>query len=63
MAEANCRGADTEVFFPLRGDASSLEAKMMCMGCKVRKECKTYRAATNSTDGIWGGELPPKKKG
>lgn len=63
MAHANCKDADTEIFFPERGDSSSTDAKMLCLGCTVRKECKEYRRITNSSDGVWGGDLAPKKKG
>jgi len=54
MAEAACRGKDTDIFFPTRG-ADTGPAKAICAVCTVRPECRTYALATQQRFGIWGG--------
>jgi WhiB family redox-sensing transcriptional regulator len=57
-----CRSFDPELFFPDgRGNGSQylayVEARQVCSGCPVRREC--LRAATKRREpwGVWGGEL------
>jgi len=52
---AACRGADTGLFFPVRG-ASNRKAKAMCRKCRVRAECLDYAVETNQPAGVWGGK-------
>lgn len=52
--QAACRGTDTELFFPQRGDRVS-EAKAVCRRCAVRAECLEYALANREVHGIWGG--------
>ena len=63
--EANCRGHDTELFYPER-DANTYgsvagEAKRVCRGddnsptCPVILECLFYGLITEDRFGIWGG--------
>lgn len=51
------------MFFP---DKSALmkanDALIMCFGCKVRVQCKTYREETDSRYGIWGGEFSNREQ-
>lgn len=54
MAEAACRGADPELFFPSRGDPTR-EAKAICWSCRVREECLEYALANGEKHGLWGG--------
>lgn len=55
---AACKGMDTDMFFPERGDNKSLvrEARKVCSNCDVRKHCLDY-ALTIPDDryGIFGG--------
>jgi WhiB family transcriptional regulator, redox-sensing transcriptional regulator len=51
---ANCLGLDADLFFPERGE-SCAEAKAVCAGCSVRRECLEYALANNEQFGIWGG--------
>jgi WhiB family redox-sensing transcriptional regulator len=58
MKRAECRGTDTAVFFPERGD--SLEpARAICERCEVRPECLEYALSladgAGLTKGVWGG--------
>jgi WhiB family redox-sensing transcriptional regulator len=50
----NCTGVDPELFYPGRG-ASTKEAKQVCQGCAVRKECLEFALANGEKFGIWGG--------
>ncbi|HZT64548.1 MAG TPA: WhiB family transcriptional regulator [Acidimicrobiales bacterium] len=51
---AACLGADPEIFFPERGQASD-RAKAICLSCPVRIECLTWSVVTCERQGIWGG--------
>lgn len=50
---AACRGMDTELFFPGRGE-SSPAAEVACRSCEVRVECGE-QAIGGERFGIWGG--------
>jgi WhiB family redox-sensing transcriptional regulator len=55
---AACRSADPELFFPLSGSGKALEqiaeAKVICAGCPVRRQCLEFALRTRP-QGIWGG--------
>jgi WhiB family redox-sensing transcriptional regulator len=54
-----CRSADPDLFFPVssRGpvDRQIARAKMICAGCRVRRECLEFALAHDQRYGIWGG--------
>ena len=55
---AACRGLDTNMFFPERGDHHGVEAaRQVCMSCPVRTECGEYALGfpDYAMPGIWGG--------
>ena len=52
--EANCKGANADLFFPERG-ASTRSAKAICRECQVRPECLEFAIVTGEKFGIWGG--------
>ena len=56
---AACRSADPELFFPISGSGPSLaqiaEAKAICAGCPVGRECLAFALRTRQAYGIWGG--------
>ena len=54
MDNANCRGHNTNLFFPERGDEVAA-AKQVCEPCPVKAECLAYALAIPGTSGIWGG--------
>jgi WhiB family redox-sensing transcriptional regulator len=58
MARGACRGADTEIFFPIatagRALAQVSSAKAVCVRCAVRPACLSYALETVQ-HGIWGG--------
>jgi WhiB family redox-sensing transcriptional regulator len=51
---AACRGSDTDLFFPERGE-SSKEAKAVCAICPVRQQCLDFAISEVEHYGIWGG--------
>ena len=53
-AEAACTPDQADLFFPERGEDAD-EAKRICAGCTVRRECLIYALANNERHGIWGG--------
>ena len=56
---AACRPADPEMFFPLsefgKAREQIAEAKAICAGCPVRRQCLQFALRTRQTHGIWGG--------
>jgi WhiB family redox-sensing transcriptional regulator len=54
MREANCKGLDTELFFPERGKGRDPMIVKVCDACPVKQECRDY-ADKYIMDGIWGG--------
>lgn len=52
--DANCKGANADLFFPERG-ASTRAAKAICRECQVREECLEFAITTGEKFGIWGG--------
>jgi len=58
-ADAACRDADPELFFP-DGDVRSARAhvktaKLICRGCPVSATCLNWALASGQEAGIWGG--------
>ena len=58
-ADAGCRDADPELFFP-DGDIRSARAevktaKLICRGCPVSATCLSWALDSNQEAGIWGG--------
>ena len=56
---AACRHADPELFFPLSASGPSLDqitqAKAICAGCPVRRQCLMFALDTRQGHGVWGG--------
>lgn len=54
MLRGACLGIDPDLFFPedLKGVN---DAKQVCRGCAVRRECLEY-ALKHNEPGMWGGE-------
>ena len=53
-AEANCSGIDPDLWFA-PGALEHKEAKRICRGCPVRRECLNYALETPVDHGVWGG--------
>jgi len=58
--DAECRGADTSVFFPV-SEAGADEAKAICATCPVAEACLEYAVATRQPEGVWGGMTPTER--
>jgi WhiB family redox-sensing transcriptional regulator len=54
QAEAECRGARRDLFFPEEGELPSPVAIAMCWRCPIRKRCLEW-ALAHEEEGIWGG--------
>jgi WhiB family redox-sensing transcriptional regulator len=58
-AAGACLSADPDLFFPIssRGPAEKqiARAKMICAGCRVRRECLDFALSHDQVYGIWGG--------
>lgn len=73
--KANCRNADTEIFYPDRDGETynkvATLAKLYCFGdpddrhyrdpCPVLAECLFYGLVTEDNFGIWGGMSPRER--
>lgn len=56
LQQAACRGSDTALFFPSRGDNRRLQkAKSICAQCGVRQQCLQYSLDMGLHMGIYGG--------
>lgn len=54
---AACKGTDTELFYPERGD-SVRTVLNTCEECSVTFDCLEYALANNETVGVWGATTP-----
>ena len=52
-AKAACRGCDTDLWYPQRGDDGA-EARAVCAGCPVREPCLIAAIASGEMHGIHG---------
>jgi WhiB family redox-sensing transcriptional regulator len=63
---AACRHADPELFFPESSTRSSVgqvaQAKAVCAGCGVRRECLHFAFATRQSHGVWGGTTEEERQ-
>lgn len=62
LSAGACQSADPEIFFPVSGAracAAQIEqARRICGGCLVRRECLDYAMNNGESHGIWGGTTP-----
>lgn len=54
MADAACRDADPDQWFPSAGLPTAM-ALAVCNGCPVRERCADYADAHYERHGVWGG--------
>lgn len=56
---AACRFTEPDLFFPISASGRALgqvaQAKAVCAGCPVRRECLAFALRTRERHGIWGG--------
>lgn len=60
--QAECRSADTNLFFPPQiqetreeKEAREAQAKIVCARCPVKDACLEFALSTREPYGIWGG--------
>lgn len=65
-AAGACLTADPDLFFPISsagpGERQIERAKIICAGCRVRRECLEFAMANNQVYGIWGGTTPEDRQ-
>ena len=56
---AACQFADPDLFFPISSSGPALaqvaQAKAICAGCQVQRECLAFAVRTHQVHGVWGG--------
>jgi WhiB family redox-sensing transcriptional regulator len=60
-----CKDADPELFFPTRtkgATARTRQARGICGGCPVRRECLNEALVTFQDVGVWGGTTPKERR-
>ncbi|MDG1196858.1 MAG: WhiB family transcriptional regulator [Actinomycetota bacterium] len=58
---AACRGVATEVFFS-EDDATVEDAKSICFGCSVARQCLEHAVDSREEEGIWGGATGAERR-
>jgi WhiB family transcriptional regulator, redox-sensing transcriptional regulator len=53
-SRAVCSQTDPEAFYPEKG-GSTKDAKKVCLGCPVTKECLQWALDHDERYGVWGG--------
>ena len=65
-AAGACLSADPDLFFPIstKGPAEKqiAQAKMICAGCRVKRECLKFAETHDLAYGIWGGTTPEDRQ-
>lgn len=61
QSDANCKGVHPDLFYPERGH-STKEAKAVCFGCDVQRECLEHALAAGEKFGIWGGKSERERR-
>jgi WhiB family transcriptional regulator, redox-sensing transcriptional regulator len=65
-AQAACRHADPELFFPVTPAGPSLvqlaRAKKVCARCPVRTPCLEFALETGQDFGVWGGASEQERR-
>lgn len=61
LERAECRGMDTALFFPSRGEPA-VEAKQACARCPVAAECLDAALADGEHHGVWGGKSERQRR-
>jgi WhiB family redox-sensing transcriptional regulator len=61
-----CVTADPDLFFPVATGAAGLQhaedARRICAGCLVRRQCLQFAMDIGETHGIWGATTPEERE-
>ena len=58
---ASCKGMDTNIFFPTRGEEIDVRLRKVCADCTVKEECLKDALSEQIQIGFRAG-LPAKKR-
>jgi WhiB family transcriptional regulator, redox-sensing transcriptional regulator len=58
---AACRGADSDLFFPLSKD-HEMQAVTICGTCPVLDDCLDYAVEAGERFGVWGGTTERQRR-
>lgn len=58
---AACLGVATEVFFP-SDDETAEDAKLICFGCPVARQCLEHAIHAREEEGVWGGATGTERR-
>ena len=61
MRRAACSGM-THLFFPEGAGPPPTEARLICEGCPVTRECLGAAVAGRELFGVWGGMAPRQRR-
>ncbi len=61
MDRAACSGT-THLFFPEGSGPPPSEARLICEGCAVARECLGYAVVNRENWGVWGGMGPKQRR-
>ena len=61
MRRAACSGM-THLFFPEGAGPPPTEARLICEGCPVARECLGYAVVSGENWGVWGGMGPRQRR-
>jgi WhiB family redox-sensing transcriptional regulator len=53
---ASCTQIEPEMFFPKKGERNNRQAKKICLGCEVKRQCLQFALDHDERYGIWGGK-------
>jgi WhiB family redox-sensing transcriptional regulator len=61
-----CLSADPDLFFPISSSGPALaqlaQAKRVCAGCQVTRQCLSFALETHQVHGVWGGTSPEERQ-
>lgn len=61
-----CVTADPDLFFPISSAGPALhqisQAKAVCAGCPVQRECLSFALETRQVHGVWGGKSAEERQ-
>ena len=60
--KANCKGMDTRLFLPPRGEVLSEEAKLACEDCPVKEPCLQEALSRFAQIGYQGGQTAQARR-
>jgi WhiB family redox-sensing transcriptional regulator len=65
--DSYCKGMGPDLFFPQMSETLNMplmisKARLVCAGCKVRKECVSFALENHIKYGVFGGTTPQERR-